>query len=203
MWILAKELSIIIAAIIVFAYYYGGSDEHKDINVHIETAPVQINLDKNKIIPTDYEGFNFNAFAQFSLTARVLGAERYIFGISSEISPVDLALGWQEMSKDEVVKRINVSQQRRWYYWSYSGDSPTSRANISRQSANMHMIPINEDVKDVLLDVKRNDIVKIEGYLVNVDGDDGFTWRSSSTRNDTGDGACEIILVTNIKIIEQ
>jgi len=199
--ILAKLISIIMSAIIVYMLFYGGADEHKDINVHIAYAPAQINLEESKIINADYEGYSFTAFAEFSLQARVLGAKRYRWGSSSVIAPVDLALGWQEMSKDDIVKRINISQSGRWYYWSYEGNIPTRRENIERQSANMHMIPLNDNVRDTLLDVERNDIVQIQGYLVNVKGDDGFTWNSSATRNDTGDGACEVILVSSIKII--
>jgi hypothetical protein len=44
-----------------------------------------------------------------------------------------------------------------------------------------------------------NDLVELEGYLVYVKGDN-FTWNSSLTRNDTGDGACEVLYVEKISV---
>jgi hypothetical protein len=42
---------------------------------------------------------------------------------------------------------------------------------------------------------KRGEIVHMEGYLVRVDGPDGFQWASSLSRSDTGNGACELFWV--------
>jgi hypothetical protein len=38
-------------------------------------------------------------------------------------------------------------------------------------------------------------IVTLDGYLVNATGPEGRTWNSSLTRDDTGNGACELIYV--------
>ena len=37
---------------------------------------------------------------------------------------------------------------------------------------------------------------------VQVEGDDGFRWVSSRTRDDTGDGACEVIWVEQLQILD-
>jgi len=41
---------------------------------------------------------------------------------------------------------------------------------------------------------------RFEGDLVDVDGSDGFAWRTSLTRTDTGLGACETLYVRAITI---
>jgi hypothetical protein len=38
------------------------------------------------------------------------------------------------------------------------------------------------------------------GYLVEVRGRDGFRWRSSLTREDTGNGACELVWVEKLDV---
>ncbi|MCC5845262.1 MAG: hypothetical protein JJU05_13520 [Verrucomicrobia bacterium] len=43
--------------------------------------------------------------------------------------------------------------------------------------------------------------VRLGGYLVNVLHENGTTWRTSTTRDDTGAGACEIVLVTRLEIL--
>jgi hypothetical protein len=40
----------------------------------------------------------------------------------------------------------------------------------------------------------------MSGYLVDVKAPDDFVWATSRSREDSGDGACEILLVTDIKI---
>ncbi len=52
--------------------------------------------------------------------------------------------------------------------------------------------------------VKKSDLVRIEGFLVNVTGVDAknrvINWKTSTTREDTGNGACEIIYVSKLRL---
>jgi hypothetical protein len=66
----------------------------------------------------------------------------------------------------------------------------------------MHMIPANRTIAKRLKSVREGNIVEARGYLVNVEADDGWHWRSSLTRQDTGDGACELIWLQNLIIHE-
>jgi hypothetical protein len=43
--------------------------------------------------------------------------------------------------------------------------------------------------------------VIVRGYLVEARGADGWRWRSSLTREDTGAGACELIWVESVSTI--
>lgn len=54
-------------------------------------------------------------------------------------------------------------------------------------------------MKKQLLAVRRHDLVTLEGYLVEVAGPEGYHWRSSLTRDDTGGHACEVMWVTSVK----
>ena len=67
----------------------------------------------------------------------------------------------------------------------------------------MHMIPANDEALHALVRVKKGDVVEIYGHLVYVSSADGFIWQSSLTREDTGDGACEVVLLDAIKVIEE
>jgi hypothetical protein len=61
-------------------------------------------------------------------------------------------------------------------------------------------VPANDDVKEKLLRVKKGEIVQLKGYLINVRHEDGWTWRSSLTRDDTGAGSCELMWVENVVV---
>ena len=54
-----------------------------------------------------------------------------------------------------------------------------------------------------LVRVKKGGVVEIYGHLVYVSSPNAFTWQSSLTREDTADGACEVVLVDEIKVIEE
>jgi len=38
------------------------------------------------------------------------------------------------------------------------------------------------------------------GYLISIRGEDGWHWRSSLSRTDSGDGACEVVWVDSLAI---
>ena len=60
------------------------------------------------------------------------------------------------------------------------------------------MIPANEEVRKDLLAVRAGEIVQFEGYLVVASSQDGSIWNTSTTRKDSGAGACELVWVESI-----
>ena len=137
--------------------------------------------------------------ARFEIKAKVLSKEDYSMDREADVSPTDLALGWGRMSDEEVLKTIDISQSGRWYRWQTDAFAIPQR-EIETSSANMHMIPKDEAVKKVLKRVREGDIVSIHGHLVQVMANDGWHWMSSLSREDTGSGACELVLVESIEI---
>lgn len=146
-----------------------------------------------------YKDYQITPLATFQLEARVLSAKRYRTGRESELSPVDLALGWGPMSDEAVLKEIKIRQANRFYYWKVKR-FPIPRKEIEHNSANMHLIPSNREIAKVIKNVRTGHVVAIEGYLVKVNAQDGWWWKSSLTRNDTGNGACEVVWVDEIEI---
>ena len=79
--------------------------------------------------------------------------------------PTDLALGWGRMSDSAVLAKIDITQSGRFYYWRVK-EFPIPRREIETSSANMHMIPADNDVKRQLEQVREGQLVRIEGFLV-------------------------------------
>ena len=131
------------------------------------------------------------------LTARVLGSRTYWMDRESDLAPIDLAIGWGKMSDSAYLDHIRIEQQGRWYF--FRADSAVmSAGDINQNSANMHIIPATEYIKRVVNSLPVGSVVQLNGYLVEAKAGDGWTWRSSLSRGDTGDGSCELMLVTQI-----
>jgi len=148
------------------------------------------------------EDYRLTPRAKFDLRARVLSIENYRLGREAGLSPLDLAMGWGAMSDQSVLDRISISQGSRWYFTRYELPAPISDQEIISSSSNMHMIPANPWVLKKLKEIRKGNVVQIQGFLVDVDADSGFYWRTSLRRDDTGNGSCEIFYVENLYIEE-
>lgn len=166
--------------------------------VSIRRDPIQIDVAGTPPV-VSVKDFDLALVADFELEARVLGRRNYRFGTEAALSPIDLALGWGPMARDEVLESIHIRQRNRFYYWS-TREFPIPRQDIIAHSSNMHLIPANDLAWRELKRVREGSIVRLSGYLVDVDRDDGWRWRTSLRRDDSGAGACEIVLVTLVEV---
>ena len=153
---------------------------------------------------TGFADFNHNGYKivplqTFEIEARVLATKKYSSGRESDLAPVDLALGWGAMSDEVVLKDISISQSGRFYYWRVDR-FPIPRKDIETQSANMHMVPANSQIESTLKSIRPGQVVKLSGYLIEITANDGWRWKSSLTREDTGNGACEIVYVKALEV---
>ncbi|MCU0988071.1 MAG: hypothetical protein MUE63_00385 [Xanthomonadales bacterium] len=148
----------------------------------------------------DIDGYRLTPRARFEIRARVLSREDYFWGNEADLSPIDLALGWGAMSDQAVLDRIEISQGSRWYFTRYAGPAPLPDRDIIRHSGNMHIVPADPQVLRQLKKIRRGDIVRATGYLVDIDHPSGFRWRTSLSREDTGGGSCEIFYLQRIGI---
>jgi len=145
-------------------------------------------------------GHEVQALAEYAVTARVLSAKSYRSDRESDLSQLDLALGWGQMSRPAVYERLSISQSGRWYFWRYENGPPIPHREIETSSANVHMIPASPAVARVLEQAERGKVVSLRGYLVEVKGKDGWSWRSSLSRSDTGNGSCEVMFVQSAQV---
>lgn len=156
--------------------------------------PRQAGVSSN-LPPFLHGDYTVSPLAEFSVEARVLGREDYWLDAGASLSPTDLALGWSGMSDPANYRRLDISQSGRWYHYRWGAEGPPlPLGEIIRSSANMHLIPANESVALALSRVQPDQVVRIQGWLVEARRQD-FVWRSSTTREDSGAGACELIYV--------
>ncbi len=145
------------------------------------------------------DGWTLQPLASYRIEARVLSKIRYSEDDVSTLSPYDLALGWGRMSDSAVLDRLTITQSNRFSRWECQGDTPIPESELVSHSANNHLIPADDAIKDKIAALRAGSLVKISGYLVEANHPNAdHPWRSSLTRDDSGEGACEIIYVQAI-----
>jgi hypothetical protein len=189
----------ICAALVAFGIFrwYSTRELERAPGVIAADEPAQSSLDSGDDI--ERAGFRLVPRAEFSARVRVLHREDYSIGPLAQLVPTDFAVGWGPMSDSSVLADIEISQGNRFYYWR-TDNWPIERRDIETHSANWHVIPENESVRDVLTRVRAGSLVELRGRLVDIEGKEGGM-RTSLTRNDTGAGACEILLAETARLL--
>jgi len=197
---------VVVAALLVFRNTGGDSNN----SVSGTADPVQTSATGG----TQFEAAGYSVDISYNysyeIDALVVHTKDY-FGssLSDTIAPVDVALAWGKVAEYNDRIDFNWSQSGRWYYWrtdSYEEIAVVGgEGGVNTHSSNNHLIPADDNIKKLVKSIKTGDHIKITGYLVNVfarkpDGTT-FSWNSSSSRNDTGDGACEVIYVTKVEFL--
>ncbi len=178
-------------------WLWSGQDLRHPPGITAPTTPAQENIPPKSL--GDFRGYQLQAQATFALHARVLHTKHYWVG-GENLVPYDVALGWGRMSDQAVLDRLEIAQSNRFFFYEWSDAPPIPPGEIVRSAANMHIISANGTVAGAVSKLRAGQLVAMRGYLVNVTGPNGFHWNTSMTRDDTGDGACEVFYVQEILV---
>jgi hypothetical protein len=146
-------------------------------------------------------GYRFTRRARYDITARVLRREIYRVDGGAALAPVDLAVGWGPLSDSRIVDQLEFSQMGRFFYWQPRNPAtfPLDPATLIAHGAQMHLILRRRTSTAGFAGCGPDRSQPFGGFLVDVSGPGGFTWHTSLTRTDTGDGACEIVWVETLE----
>jgi hypothetical protein len=114
--------------------------------------------------------------------------------------PLDLALGWGAISDGRVLESLRIDQSVRHDTIHRGPQPPLPPAEILSDSANPHAIPANAALARSRDRLRAGPVVRLSGELVDGLRDDGAWIRSSLTRQDTGPGAREVVLVEALAV---
>ena len=132
---------------------------------------------------------------------RILGSKVYTDDEQAKFSPIDYAVSWGLFAHPAIASQISVTQYDRYLNWKMD-KVPVPAEQAMQMVSNMHIIPASPEIAEEIKKVKRGDLVRLKGELVEVKDKD-LVWTSSLTPTDTGDGACEVFRVSSIQWIEK
>jgi len=102
------------------------------------------------------------------------------------------------MFDGDVLKYISVSRGGRAYAW-MTRTFPVPRRVIETHAANIDM-PADREIERQVKSIRPGNMVHLKGLLVEATTQEGWRWKSSLTREDTGSGACELVLVESLYV---
>ena len=140
--------------------------------------------------------------ADFAFEARVLLVSRYRFDAESALAPYDLGIGWGRMSDTAIIEQLGLAQSARFLTWRWRDAPPIPADEITRSAANVHVIPANAVVARQVAALRAGQRVRAKGVLVEATRPDGWRWRSSLSRDDGGQGACELMYLAEITVLD-
>jgi hypothetical protein len=190
---------LIIAMFFVNLFYFLNSNNEPKVDIPkviledptqklVSDAPI-ILMEGNKIIP----------MAEYEIKARILSKRSYDDDII-DISKLDIALGWSDMSNQTLLDNIQITQGNREYNYRFI-DSPLTRYNIRTHSSNNHIISANENISKTLSKAKIGELISLKGYLVNLEYKDGRKLLTSLSYEDEYEGSSEVFYVRDVEII--
>jgi hypothetical protein len=191
----------------VYFFYQGDRDGHTlpppvSDSRNVWQDPIQKNLSGAKSLP--FRSGKVKLLAEYDITARIILKKYYNDGMNAEIAPLDLAVGWKRMSDPNVYGKMAISQANRFFNSRWSNAPPLPHNEISLSIANMHIIAANRQVEKQLESIQSGHIVTLKGYLVyyrkEYPNGGYWEWKSSLSRNDQGQGACELMYVEYVII---
>jgi hypothetical protein len=191
-----RVLAIVLALAAYGGWHWWTTERavHRPPGIVAPDEPVQVNFDE----PPRFEakGYTFIKRAKYDITARLLRKEIYRLDGGAGLAPVDLGVGWGPLSDSALLDQLEFSQMGRFFYWQpRKADFPLPTPVLISHLAQMHMIPATKELEAALKKLRPGQIITASGYLVDVRGPGGFTWNTSLTRTDTGNGACELFWV--------
>ena len=203
--------------------------KHSEISnkkINTMSDPIQVDLPeftKMFKVYTHQKTYFIEPKAKYSISGRVLSKNRKFGSWVSRTdfdlaSPIDIVLGWSDVSDVKLFKKNvsflkqtkTINGGRRYSFW-VPGDSAWSVDYVASHTSHNHIIPGSNNVMAILLKIKKYDVVKMTGYLVDVYKDgETVAWTSLSRydedttsrgwENGKPGGSCEVFYVQSVQV---
>jgi hypothetical protein len=197
-----KLAKLFVASALVCVAWNVFSHEHSvrpPDGVLVDDRPLQHNYVDDKP-PIRHGAWTLIPRAHYDIKGRVLQHVLYTDDWWKDLAPVDVSLGWGDMSDNATLAALSIVEHDRRLYEDSIDGSIKDYNWVLWQSSNNHLIPENSDIESAIRGLKVGQVVELEGELVDVVESDGSIEHTSLLRMDNGDYACEILLVRRVQI---
>ncbi len=115
----------------------------------------------------------------------------------------DLCVVWGENVSSGVYQDMDFHNDS-WTCWAYWPDRATGQRFKTDELSNNHLLVDDTRIKQTLLKAEVGDHIRLKGQLASYrNPGNNFSRGTSTTRSDTGNGACETIYVSEFQIVKK
>lgn len=158
-----------------------------------EALPV-LNFGKRMVV--------MSAKATYTIDGQLVSKKHYLHGFMNDLAPYDFALVWGDMPL--YLKQMTFRQTSRFCLFNMKKNATIDPQYVQFHMSNNHLIPATKNIKKAMQKARKGELIRIEGHLVDVEASRNgrmiAAWGSSVSREDIGNGACELIYVTRLRI---
>ena len=214
---------LLISSLVVFGDNIAkATNSTDDILAMIEPMQNILKAEKASVHNINGTTVFINRVAEYSVAGRVVEEYDYTSNLATikkiisrneyydKIAVKDVAIAYGPMALTENHKKMTyiMSGSRKISYAINDSSLVSSLGGldvVKKYITNNHLIAANDEVEALIKRIDKDEYVQITGYLVNVSWEEGiyrYALESSLSREDVGNGACEVILVEDVKWIK-
>lgn len=169
------------------------------------TVPIQKETDA-KPFSFSYRGrpYDVKPLAEYELSGIVVSRNDIssiadLMHDEDSVDTVDACLAWGEAAASPDLDRVSFSNGQFTCYFKWSGDVAFQPKHVS----NNHLVTDRPALREKIGALRVGDQVRLSGQLVSYrPADEPDHWRASSlTRDDTDNGACEVVFVRSLDVL--
>lgn len=114
---------------------------------------------------------------------------------NDHLNVADICIVWGDNANGVDLNRFSFRNGK--FTCNYSTSDPVAWERFREdQISNNHLLTEDEGLRARIGDVRIGDQVRVRGWLASYSNDDGFKRGTSTTREDSGNGACETLYVS-------
>ncbi len=207
---LKLALFCILLAVFLISFFYK-DDFHRRTEIVPDALndPVQTDLKDKTPVTFERDGYSYKVtpLYDYDISGMLVHKNDYRFFSLDKVDnaiPFDFCMIWGQNLATGTYEdsSLKFSQDSRFCNATWGPGVGLKISDVS----NNHLIINDDNVAKEAKNVSVGDQVRIKGELVNLqavrnDQQETETWHTSVTRDDTGAGACEVILVKDIEIL--
>ncbi len=175
----------------------------------LNTPPEQREI-KARVYEFDYGGAEYmiQPRAEYSIRGLVvthndISAFDDIYHTSNSVDLKDLCVIWGNNASSGIYKKMEFWSEP-WTCFMRTNDSDAMRAFSGEELSNTHMLSQSDFVREKIRSVHIGDQVEFTGQLIDYHpaGASEQLRKSSLVRTDTGNGACEVMMVDSMEVLK-
>jgi hypothetical protein len=178
---------------------------HGDIRPDLARSPRQTpSAERPFSFRYRHANYNVQPVADYELWGLVvshnnIGSIADIYHDENSLDTKDLCVIWGDNVQTDDFHQVKFWNGPWTCNWRYPGDTSLRADQVS----NNHLVTDRDSLRRAIATVRIGDQIRLRGMLVNYQRADQPEWwrRSSTNRQDTGDGACEVVFVRDLDVL--